>query len=155
MGWQIRFDGTLRDISDEDLAEELKKDPFASRWEGGIVVDVDDLSPDQLDAIAAAEDTSWYQIYASPATSSARLQRLIEACANHAGIELPGPPKTVGEFKDRYENWLEATRPIEEKPFENGFPPMPGDQETGSPSGSPGISDGRSTSPDDNPSTTS
>jgi hypothetical protein len=98
MGWQITFDGTKRDPL--VVAEDRKKDPFASVWEGGKVVDFDDLSPAFFDKIAEADKTaSWYGVYLSPMSDAARLQRVVRACAEYAGVEVPAPPTNMREAK--------------------------------------------------------
>jgi hypothetical protein len=95
-------------------------------------------------------------VYQAPAQNFGRLQSLLVACAQHAGITPPEPPKTMREFNDRFENWLEADKqPIEDQPMMDGFPQTPVEPEAGSSSGLPGDSDGLLTSSDVSPSATS
>src|SRR5690242_11905196 len=102
----------------------------------GPTVDIDDLTPEAFEEIAADEETSWWDVYQVPAKTSLRFQRIISACALHAGIDPPEPPTTMREFNMRIDKWLEATQPIDEKPMIDGFPPTPGEPDSGSLSGS-------------------
>lgn len=150
MPFRVTFNGTRRpkDEYEADLAD----DEYASKWTGGTVVEMDDLPVDVVTAIADAESVGWATIYYSPAGTPARLQRVLEAMATHAGVEVPSPAETMGAFFDRYDNWLETSQPIEEKPFTDGFPPTPGEPASGSSSTSPGDTDGPQTLSDANPS---
>lgn len=116
------------------------------KFPDGPVVDIDDLTPAEFEAIAAAEDDSWWDVYQLPAKTFGRLQRIIEACATHAGIDAPPPPETLREVNNRIDNWLERTTAIEDLPMIDGFPPTPGEPANGSGFGSSGESDGPSTS---------
>lgn len=100
MGWQITFDGTKRNLPPEDRAAELAENPYASIWEGGKVVDFDDLSPDLFDRIAREEnsgDVNWWTIYRSPAGQSARFYKVLSAAADFAGVPVPPKPANMRE----------------------------------------------------------
>lgn len=98
MGWQITFEGTKRDP--KALQEARKTDEWASAWEGGKVVDFDDLSPDFFAQVAKDDPVaSWYGVYLSPQSDSARMYKVVRACAEHAGVEIPAPPSTMREAK--------------------------------------------------------
>jgi len=136
MGYRITFDGKRR--PQDEYEADLKTNEFASKWKDGTVVDLDDLTPNAINAIAEAEGVGWPAIYYSPAANIDRFQRVLEACAAQAGIDPPEPAETMGAFVDRFDNWLEVTQPIDEQPFTDGFPPQPGEPESGSTSTSPG-----------------
>lgn len=155
MGWKVTFNATKRVVTREERAEELASDPYLSIWEPdtGTVVDLDDLTPETIEQIAKAEDgPTWFQVYTWPGQSPTRLQRVLVACAAHAGIDAPSEAATMRDFYDRYNNWLEVTQPIDEKPFRGGFPQTPGGPENGSSSTSPCSTDGPQTSSNDSPS---
>lgn len=125
------------------------------KFPDGPTVDIDDLTVDEFQTIAKDDPDGWFSVYNFPAKTMERLDAVIEACALHAGLPSPGPSTTVREFKARFDSWLEATPDIEDEPMNDGFPPTPDAPEIGSSSGTPGASDGLSTSPEDSPSTTS
>lgn len=131
MGWQITFDGTERELSDEELL-----DPFAQRWEGGKVVNLDDLSPDVFDKIASAEEDStdsWWGVYRFPCSVGSRMWEVAKAAAEHAGVEVPAKPANMREAQLLMRQF-ERTQDVAEKPMVDGFPPTP-PLETGSSSG--------------------
>lgn len=130
MGWQVTFDGTRRVVPDE----EREQDPFASEWEGGKVVDLDDLPPEAFDAIAADDGSTWWTVYLSPGAVGSRLYKVICAAAEHAGVEKPEKPSNMRESRLLID-MIERTQAIEDRPFVDGFPPVPPETETGSSSG--------------------
>lgn len=147
MGWQVTFNGTKRDLTVR--VKELEKDPYASIWEGGKVVDFDDLSPDLFDVIAKAEPLSgnWWNVYRYPGATASRLHAVLTATAQHAGVEVPSKPLNMREANALVE-MLEATE--EPGPREGGFPTTPSETETTSSTGPSNDSDGSPAPPDEN-----
>lgn len=140
MGWQFTFGGARRDLSDEERAAELKQNEYASVWEGGKVVDLDDLSPDVFDQIAREEFDSWWNIYRYPGGSGSRLYAIAKAAAEHAGVEVPSKPANMRESVALLE-LLERTE--EPHPIKGGFPTTPSEEtETASSDGSSDDSSG-------------
>jgi len=138
MGWQITFDGTRREVT----AEEREHDEYVSSWEGGKVVDLDDLSPDVYDKIAENDpNDTWWSIYKFPGATSARLYAVVCAAAEFAGVEPPSKPANMRESKLLLQ-LLELTQEIEDRPTMNGFPQTPSETATGSSSGPSDASDG-------------
>lgn len=136
MGWKVTFGGTRRTLSADEL-----EDPFASGWEGGTAVNLDELSPSVYDEIAAQEEgANWWQVYRSPCGSGGRMARVAAAAARHAGLEVPDAPKNMRESKALLA-MFEPTEDIEDKPVLEGFPPKPPETANGS---SSGLSDGSS-----------
>lgn len=131
MGWQITFDGTRRELTPDELS-----DPFATHWEGGKVVDLDDLSPDVFDTLAREEsgDTSWWGVYRFPCGNGGRMYAVACAAAEHAEIGVPAKPANMRESKLLL-SMFEQTEDIEDKPIVNGFPQTPPAAEIGSSSG--------------------
>ena len=131
MGWRITFDGTKRELSDDDML-----DPFVTRWDGGKVVDLDDLSPDLYDRIAADENgnDSWWGVYRFPCSSAGRMFTIAVAAAEHAGVPAPTKPANMREA-EQLMTCFERTPAIEDKPVVDGFPQTPPELETGSSSG--------------------
>lgn len=137
MGWKIKF------VADDPGNEK--------------VVDLDDLSPDVFAAIAKEVDTplTYWGVYRFPQQHPQILYRIVCAAAAHIGIDPPTEPQTMREEK-LLDAMLEETPDIADQPVVDGFPPVPGEMESGSSSISPGLpTDGLPTSPDDNPSTIS
>ncbi len=122
MGWKITFDGSRRELSPEETI-----DPFVSRWEGGKTVDLDELSPDVYDGIAASETggtDSWWGVYRFPCSSGERMYTIAVAAAAYAGIAAPAKPSNMreaGVLLTRFER----TEDIEEKSMVDGFPQTP------------------------------
>jgi len=162
MGWQITFNGKKRDITHEERKAELVKAAEAkevppSIWQPdiGTCVSVDDLSIEEVKDLANRHDVKWMEVYDSALYEDMdAFLDVVTVCAKHAGIEPPSLTD-MGAFMDLYRDGWEYTPNIKDKPMENGFPPEPGKTGTSSRSGSPGTSDGRSTSPAASQSTTS
>lgn len=122
---------------------------------GDKTVDFDDLPPATFDALAREEeDVSWYAVYTIPGASSARLYRVIEACAEHAGVDPPDPPDTMRDARALLD-MLEMGTNVDELPVIEGFPPTPAVPGNGSTSGALGDSPGLEPSPALNPSDSS
>lgn len=131
MGWKITF---VADDPDNEKA-----------------VDLDDLSPDVFDAIAAEEGmANWWSVYTFPGESFDRMYRVICACADSAGIPHPERAQTM-RGADALVSMLTRTTDIEETPMADGFPPVPDATEVSSSSGAPGDSTGPPTSPEASP----
>lgn len=117
-------------------------------------VDFDDLAPETFDQLGSEEEVSWWTVYNVPAANTARLFRVISACAALAGVDPPERPKTVRESK-RLLEMLEMTVDIDEMPMFDGFPQVPIATEKSSTSGALGDSDGLEPSPEPNQSASS
>lgn len=153
--WKITINGTRRAVTPEERLAETKTDPYKSIWEGGTVVEVAMLPLADLDAIAATvPGQTWWTVMNHPLVPASLMYAVAKSAAKLVGVDPPAEPVT-GEDGEAFTDLFERIQPIDEKPFEDGFPPTPDEQEIGSQSGSPGISDGPSTSPDDNPPTIS
>lgn len=152
MGWQVTFEGTKR----SDLTDKEKVDPYVSKWEGGKVVDLDELSPDFYDGVAAREDgnDSWWGVYRFPCSSGARMLTIARAAAEHGGAPIPDKPSNMREAHALME-CFERTLDIEDRPTSDGFPPKPSETVTPSSSGLSDVSDGDLQTSDENPSATS
>ena len=149
MGWKITFDGTKRDTSNDD-------DPFASRWEGGKTVDLDELSPDVYDSIAADEQgtDSWWGVYRFPCASGARMFAIACAAAEFARVPAPSKPANMRESGLMLE-LFEMTQDIAKRAQVNGLPLEPPKTEAGSSSGLQDVSGGDPRKSDENDSLTS
>lgn len=144
MGWQVTFDGTRRPV-DEYIAA-VKDDPFATVWEGGKVVDLDDLSPDVFEKIAKQDDeANWWGVYRFPAGSSVRMIEVLRAAAEHAGVPAPAAPSNMRESRLLLD-MIEQTR--DPDPRERGFPTKLSTEEDSSP-GQSGDSIGSPLPPDE------
>jgi len=152
MGWQITFGGTKRDLT----PEELEDDPFVSRWEGGKVVDLDELSPDVYDGIAADESgtDSWWGVYRFPCASASRMFAITQAAAAFAGVDGPSKPANMRESELILE-LFEITPDIADKPVVDSLPLEPPETEAGSSSGLQDVSGGDPRKSDENDSLTS
>lgn len=118
-------------------------------------VDLDDLSPDVFEEIAAAEPfANFWSVYNFPAQSPERMYRVICAAAAHAGIDVPDRATTMRAANAQNE-MFERVEDIKDQPMEGGFPPSPDATEASSSSGAPDDTDGPPTSSGDNPSVTS
>ena len=100
MGWKITFDGTWRTVTDGDRQAEIEAATVAnenppSMWEGGKVVDLDDLSAEEYDvaAVVAPRTVTWYDIWKNPCYITGPMYEVIKAAARKAGVNPPGPPK--------------------------------------------------------------
>lgn len=125
MGWKVTFGGTKRVPTDDD----------ESMWEGGTVVNLDDLNPETFDTIASQEtDANWWVVYRWPCSVAGRMWLVAEAAANHAGVDVPARPANMRDQKLLLAQF-EQTVDIEDKPFVDGFPQTPVEPENGSPSG--------------------
>jgi hypothetical protein len=143
MGWKFTFGGTRRILTDKERLAELEKDPYASIWEGGKVVDLDDLSPDAFDEIAAEDPLSggWWTVYRFPGGSGSRLYKVACKAAEFGGAEVPSKPTNMRESLALLE-LCEQTEELE--PIEGGFPTVRSETETTS---SSGLSEDSSGSP--------
>jgi hypothetical protein len=151
MGWKITFEGTERVLSAEEII-----DPYVTRWEGGKVVDLDELSPDVFDKIAADENgnDSWWGVYRFPCASGARMWEVAKAAAHHGGVDAPTKPANMIEANALMAQF-ERTVDIQDRPVIDGFPQEPPETETGSSSGPSNDSGGSLPQPEENPSETS
>ena len=94
MGWQITFNGERR--GDEEYFAD--PDPEKSRWVGGKVVDLGDLSPEAFEKIAADEDdATWWLVFNFPGAKASRYYRVVCLAAQHAGVDAPPKPSTMNE----------------------------------------------------------
>src|SRR5450631_1462555 len=96
MGWRITFGGDALPLTEAHLT-----DPYLSRWKEGTVVDLDDLSPDVYDTIAAeeGEGSSWWSVYRAPAATGGRLYKIVVAAAATTDVEPPAKPETMRDAK--------------------------------------------------------
>lgn len=153
MGWKVTFGGTLRPA--DELAKLVETDEWASRWDGGTVVDLDDLPPATYDEIALVDGTgNWWDVYMWPGATSTRLNLVLAAAAEVAGVPAPEVPANMRGVRALL-LLLERTEDIAEQPMENGFPPKPDETERGSSSISSGDTDGSPPTSEPSPSVTS
>jgi hypothetical protein len=139
MGWKVTFGGTRR--PEDEYLEALTDDPYASKWEGGTVVDLEDLPPDAFEKIAGADGiATWWGVFRFPAEKGPRMLAVIAAAAEHAGVDVPPTPKTMREQRELLE-LLELTE--EPGPRDGGFPTKP----STAPDSSTGQSDASDGSP--------
>ena len=96
MGWQITFDGTLRTITNGERNVELEAAKTAgetppSIWEGGIVIDLDDLSAEEYDVAAskAARVVTWYDVWLNPCYITGPMYEVARVAALKAGVQSP------------------------------------------------------------------
>lgn len=119
-----------------------------------VEVDFDDLSPDTFAAIAKELDLglTYWGIYTYPTESPEVIYRVVAAAAAIAEQPIPDKPTTMRQQR-ALNDMLVRTEEIGDLPVIDGFPPVPGEAESGSTSTSPGNPDvGPPKSPDDNPS---
>jgi len=155
MSYRVTFGGTRRPL--EEYAAATEKDPYATIWEGGKVVNFDDLDCSAFDQIAAANPEVGLTdlgIYQRPNVNGAVRYAVIRAAAEFAGIDPPPPPRTMADQK-RLANMIEATLPIEDEPMEDGFPKEQDEASSSSSSTAPENTTGLPTSPEDSESETS
>lgn len=150
MGWKVTLGGTRRELTAEQAL-----DPFETKWEGGTVVDFDDLSPETFDALANADGVmSWWGIYKFPREKASMVYAVVCAAAQHADVEPPPKPTNMREHSE-IADMLERTPELEDQPMVGDFPRKPDATEIGSSSGAPGDSDGSPRNADENESVTS
>jgi len=60
---------------------------------------LDDLSPAEFQEVADRHSLSWLSLYYNPAANIDAYHDLLVVCADHAGVEAPEKPDTMGDAK--------------------------------------------------------